>query len=98
MATRAVKLLTGFFIAAVLLVVAALVFTLAQPAPAPPPLPKPNGYDDLVRAGGMVADKTSDFETMSEECSALPREQQRRRAETGEDRTEPSLPGAAGIL
>jgi hypothetical protein len=66
MIPRAVKLLTGFFIVAVLLVVAALIFALSQPPPAPPPLPKPNGYDDLVQAATMLADKTSDFATMSE--------------------------------
>jgi hypothetical protein len=66
MIPRAAKLLTGFFIVAVLLVVAALIFALSQPPPAPPPLPKPNGYDDLVQASRMVADKTSDYATMSE--------------------------------
>ena len=66
MASRAARLLTGFFIVAVLLVVAALVLTLIQPTPAPPPLPKPNGYDDLVEAGRMLADNTSDFATMGE--------------------------------
>jgi hypothetical protein len=67
MIPRAVKLLTGFFIVAVLLVVAALIFALSQPPPAPPPLPKPNGYDDLVRASWMLADKTSDYTTMNRE-------------------------------
>jgi hypothetical protein len=66
MVPRAVKLLTGFFIVAVLLVVAALIFALSQPPPAPPPLPKPNGYDDLVRASQMLADKTSDYAAMDE--------------------------------
>ena len=66
MAQPAAKLLTGFFVVAALLVVAALVLTRNQPPPASPPLPKPNGYDDFVRAGRMVADNTSDFSTMSE--------------------------------
>jgi hypothetical protein len=66
MVPRAVKLLIGFFIVAVLLVVAALIFALSQPPPAPPPLPKPNGYDDLVRASQMLADKTSDYAAMDE--------------------------------
>jgi hypothetical protein len=66
MASRAAKLLTGFFIVAVLLVVATLVITRNQPPPVGPPLPKPNGYDDLVQAGRMVADNTSDFSTISE--------------------------------
>jgi hypothetical protein len=63
---RAAKLLTGFFIVAVLLVVAVLVFTLSQPPPASPPLPKPNGYDDLVQASRMVADNTPDYTAMNE--------------------------------
>jgi hypothetical protein len=67
MARPAAKFLTGFFIVAVLLVVAAMIFALRQPPPAPPPLPKPNGYDDLVQAGTMLAENTWDFATMSEE-------------------------------
>jgi len=66
MIPRAAKLLTGFFIVAVLLVVAALIFALSQPPPAPPLLPKPNGYDDLVRASWMLADKTLDYAGMNE--------------------------------
>jgi len=66
MARPLAKLLTGFFIVAVLLVVAALVFALTQPPPAPPPLPKPNGYDDLVQAGQLLADNTEDFSTLNE--------------------------------
>jgi hypothetical protein len=66
MAHPAAKLLTGFFVLAALLVVATLVLTRNQPPPASSPLPKPNGYDDLISAGGMVADKTGDFFTMSE--------------------------------
>jgi hypothetical protein len=58
-------LLTGFFIVAILLVLAALAFTLSQPRPAPPPLPRPNGYDDLIQAASMLADNTGDFYTMS---------------------------------
>lgn len=67
MIPHAAKVLTGFFIVAVLLVVAALIFALTQPPPAPPPLPKPNGYDDLVQASRMLADKTSDYATMSKQ-------------------------------
>jgi len=63
---RAAKVLTGFFIVAVLLVGVALVFTLIQPRPAPPALPKPNGYEVLAQAGRMLADRTSDYYTMSE--------------------------------
>jgi hypothetical protein len=61
------RLLTGFFAVAAVLLVAALILTLGQPAPAPPPLPMPNGYDDFVKAGGMVTDTASDYGTMSEE-------------------------------
>jgi hypothetical protein len=67
MAHPAAKLLTGFFIVAALLVVATLFFTLSQPAPAIPPLPQPNGYDDFVKAGGMVTDDPSGYGTMGEE-------------------------------
>ncbi len=66
MASRAAKALTGFFIAAVVLVVVALVFALSQPPPSGPPLPNPNGYDDLVKAGRMLADNTSDYATVNE--------------------------------
>ena len=61
------RLLTGFFAVAAVLLVAALMLTLSQPAPAPPPLPMANGYDDFVKAGGMLADSASDYGTMSEE-------------------------------
>jgi hypothetical protein len=61
------RLLTGFFAVAAVLLVAALILTLSQPAPSPPPLPIPNGYDDLVQAGGMVTDNASDYGTMNEE-------------------------------
>ena len=61
------KVLIGFFIVAVLLVVAAVIFTFSQPAAPQTPLPQPNGYDDFVKAGGMVSDNASDYVTMSEE-------------------------------
>jgi len=35
-----------------------LVHELAGPLPPLPPLPNPNGYDDLVKAGGMVSSNT----------------------------------------
>jgi hypothetical protein len=66
MAHPAARLLTGFFVAAALLVVAALAYTLSQPPPAPPPLPSPNGYDDLMKACRMLADNTSDYGTLNE--------------------------------
>jgi hypothetical protein len=67
MAHPVAKLLTGFFIAAVLLVAVAVVFTLSQPAPSLTPLPKPNGYDDFAQAGRMLPENSPDFGTMSEE-------------------------------
>jgi hypothetical protein len=67
MAPPAARLLIGFFVVAVLLVIAALMFTLSQPAPALPPLPQPNGYDDFVKAGGMVTGDYGNYGTMSQE-------------------------------
>jgi len=74
MAHRAAKLLTGFFVGAVVLLAAALVLTLSRPASPPPPLPQPNGYDDFVKAAAMAADNTPDYATMgAEELRALVR-------------------------
>src|ERR1035441_3239154 len=67
MAHPVAKLLTGFFIVVVMLVVAAIVFTFSQPAPPPTPLPQPNGYDDFVKAGEMITDNASDYSTMTQE-------------------------------
>src|ERR1035441_8694430 len=66
MAHPIAKLLTGFFIVAVLLVVAAIVFTFSQSAPPPRPLPQPNGYDDFVKAGAMITDNASDYRSMNQ--------------------------------
>ena len=67
MAHPVAKSLVGFFIVAALLVATAVVFTLSQPATPPPPLPRPNGYDDFVKAGGMVTSEPSGYRVMSEE-------------------------------
>ncbi len=67
MAHPVAKLLTGFFVVAVLLIVAALIFTLSRPAPALAPLPQPNAYDDFIKAGGMITDDTADYATMGEQ-------------------------------
>lgn len=40
---------------------------LAPPLPPIPPLPNPNGYDDFMKAGQMVASNTSDFDKMNEQ-------------------------------
>jgi hypothetical protein len=61
------KLLTGFATVAALLVVASVIFTLRQPAPARLRLPQPNGYDDFVKAGKMITDDASGYGTMREE-------------------------------
>jgi hypothetical protein len=67
MARPIVKVLTGFALLAALVVVGAIFFTLRQPAPAPPPLPDPNGYEDLVKAGGMIEGDVSDYGMMGQE-------------------------------
>ena len=59
------KLLVGSFVVAILAVVVAVIVTLSRPAPPPAPLPSPNGYDDLARAGALVADGVSDYPEMS---------------------------------
>ena len=38
-----------------------LLFWDAEPLPPVPPLPNPNGYEDLVKAGHMLANNTGDF-------------------------------------
>src|ERR1035438_2703033 len=60
------KVLTGFFVVAVLLVIAAVIFTFSQPAPPLPPMPRPNGYDDFIKAGEMITDSVSDYRTMNQ--------------------------------
>ena len=67
MAHPVAKALTGFFIVAVLSVVAAVVLTLSQSSPALAPLPQPNGYHDFVKAGEMVTDDSSYYGTMNQQ-------------------------------
>ena len=67
MAHPLAKLLGAFFIVAALLVATSVVFTLSQPAPAPSRLPQRNGYDDFVKAGGMVTYERSGYGIMNEE-------------------------------
>ncbi len=43
-----------------------LVF-MEEPVPPLAPLPNPNGYEDLVKAGEMLADTTPDYDKMSQE-------------------------------
>ena len=64
-----VKILTGFAVLAGLVVVGAIFFALSQTVPVPPRLPNPNGYEDLVKAAGMLDGDFLflDYSTMSHE-------------------------------
>ena len=57
---RISKLLTALALLVALALVAVLILVLSRPAPATP-LPNPNGYDDLVKAGRMLAGDFSNF-------------------------------------
>ena len=67
MARPIAKVLTGFALLAASLVVGAIYFALRQSAPVAPPLPNPNGYEDLVKAAGMLDRDFWDYRTMSQE-------------------------------
>src|SRR5712692_91043 len=60
---------------ALLLIVVILVVVLGiimAPLPPPEPLPNPNGYDDFVRAGKMIAGRLDDVSELDhEELRAL---------------------------
>ena len=58
------KLLAGFVIAAVVMVLAAVIWTLNQPERPRVSLPNPNGYDELVKAGKFVTDNGSNYVTL----------------------------------
>ncbi len=51
---------------AALAIVVLLTLTLTRPSP-PAPLPSPNGYDDFLRAGTVVAGPVGDFPTLDHE-------------------------------
>lgn len=53
--------------AVILAIVGLLIFQELQPLPAIQPLPNPNGYDDLVKAGKMLASNVSDYDKMNHE-------------------------------
>jgi len=53
--------------AAILAVTGLLIFDAARPLPPIQPLPNPNGYDDLVKAGKMLASNVSDYDKMNHE-------------------------------
>ncbi|MGO8928688.1 MAG: hypothetical protein ACLQU3_17605 [Limisphaerales bacterium] len=53
-------LLLAFALAAVVVLVALLAFTMGR-SPVRPPLPNPNGYDDFIKAGEAVLGDVSDW-------------------------------------
>jgi hypothetical protein len=61
------RFISGLVIAGGVLLVAALILVLTRPAPAPPPLPNPNGYDDFLKAGGMLTVDLSDYRDLDKE-------------------------------
>lgn len=61
------KFLMGFAAVAGVLLVATIVVTLRRPVPPPPTLPKPNGYDDFVRAGLMLEGDASDWPKLTQQ-------------------------------
>src|ERR1700677_2697324 len=68
---KKIKWLFTLVVLANLIIVFVVVLGALQPAP-PRPMPNPNGYDDFVKAGTMLADKTSDYSTMKQpELAAL---------------------------
>jgi len=72
MARPAGKLLGVLALLLLGLALAALVFTSSRPPAASSPLPSPNGYDDLIKAGGII--DRSDYSLMSQaEIEALVR-------------------------
>ncbi len=48
------KFLVRGLVVAIIALLGFLFYTVTRPPPPPPPLPNPNGYDDFVKAGGMV--------------------------------------------
>jgi hypothetical protein len=60
------KWLITLVVAGVLTALGLLIFKSRQLPPSPP-LPSPNGHDDFVKAGQMLASNTSDYHEMSDE-------------------------------
>ncbi len=60
------KWLITLIVVVVLTIFGWLIFNSRQ-LPASPPLPSPNGYDDFVKAGQLLADKTPDYRELSDE-------------------------------
>lgn len=59
-------LIRSLIVAAVLLA-GFMTWTLTKPLPPLPPFPNPNGYDDLVKAAGMLIGTSSDWSQVSPE-------------------------------
>jgi len=60
------KSLIILLVAGVLTVMGLLIFKSSETSSSVP-LPSPNGYDDFVKAGKMLADKTSDYRQLTDE-------------------------------
>ena len=63
---KRVKWLFGLVVAANLVIVLVVILGAFE-LPPPKPLPKPNGYDDFVKAGKMVSGNAGDWSTNTEE-------------------------------
>jgi hypothetical protein len=66
MARPVAKFLAVFVILAVAVAIGGSVLILSR-TPPPPPLPNPNGYDDFIKAAGMITDDFSDSDKMGEQ-------------------------------
>ncbi|MGO8930974.1 MAG: hypothetical protein ACLQU3_29310 [Limisphaerales bacterium] len=62
-------LLLAFALAAVVVLVALLAFTIGR-SPVRPPLPNPNGYDDFIKASEAVLGNVWDFPTLDHDSLA----------------------------
>jgi hypothetical protein len=69
MVPPAARFLGAFAILAAVLLIATFIWALNQPLPPQPPMPNPNGYDDFVKAGQMLATLKSnqDYNTMGQD-------------------------------
>jgi hypothetical protein len=61
------RILISFALLAGLALVGTVIWSLTRPLPLPPPMPKPNGYDDFVKAGGMLEGDMGDWANLSRE-------------------------------
>lgn len=65
--SRAGKVISGLAAVAALVLLAALLLGRHSPASARPALPSPNGYEDLLAAGGKVKGSAGNYARMSQE-------------------------------